>query len=82
MPSEKRSLRGSTGSARACSGLMKKRLPFTTPACVRVVRSSLLTMPKSSSFTSPRAETIRLLGETSRCTRPMALPASLARVCA
>jgi hypothetical protein len=43
---------------------------------VFVTRPSALTMPKSNSFTSPRADTRMLLGETSRWTMPIGRPAS------
>ncbi len=79
-PSENRSARASTSSPRACSGDMKLTLPFTTPCWVRVTRPSAFTMPKSNSFTSPRAVTRMLLGETSRWTMPSADPLSPVRL--
>ncbi len=69
-PSENRSERASTLSPRACSGDMNDTFPFTTPASVRDTRPVALTMPKSRSFTSPRAVTMTLPGEMSRWTIP------------
>jgi hypothetical protein len=53
---------------------MKFTLPFTSPARVCVERCAHLAMPKSSSFTSPRAEASTFIGDTSRWTIPSGRP--------
>ena len=58
--------RGGRPMPRACSGDMKPTFPFTTPFWVWDTRSVAFTMPKSSSFTSPRAEIRTFSGEMSR----------------
>ena len=53
MPSEKMSLRRSSGSPRHCSGDMYGTLPLSVPKRVSPKRFDALAMPKSSSFTAP-----------------------------
>ncbi len=65
-PTEKRSLRPSSGSPRTCSGDMYPVVPFTTPTCVCPRPSRALAMPKSSSFTTPSYVTITFFCATSR----------------
>ena len=61
---------------------MNDTFPFTTPTSVLETRPSPFTIPKSNSFTSPRAVTMTFPGEMSRWTRPIGLPAASVWLCA
>ena len=78
MPSEKMSVRGSSGSPSICSGDMYGIVPTIMPAFVRGATVSLSSRrpgsadrarPKSSTFTRPSSETMTLAGLRSRCVR-------------
>src|SRR5437867_3111889 len=70
-PSEKRSLRGSTGDPPACSGDMYEGVPKNSPAMVSW-EAGTLAIPKSMIFAWPEARTMMFAGLTSRCTIPSA----------
>jgi hypothetical protein len=75
-PSEYRSLRPSTWSPDACSGLMNSGVPTTSPTRVRpraVAGAALIAraIPKSISRARPVARSSMMFsGLTSRCTTP------------
>ncbi len=87
-PSEKRSVRASSASPRACSGDMYATVPSVDPGRVRcaAVASSepaasspnTFARPKSRSFASPRSVTNTFAGFRSRCRIPAAWAASSA----
>src|SRR5690242_15252844 len=81
MPTENTSLRGSSGSLRACSGEMYANLPRTAPPCV-ASDSARFAMPKSVSFTSPARDSSTFDGDTSRWTSAMGLPSGPRDTCA
>jgi hypothetical protein len=53
MPSEKMSLRRSSGAPLACSGDMYEILPLSAPVRVLIVLAAVLATPKSSSLVAP-----------------------------
>ncbi len=72
---------GRARSPSACSGAMYAVFPFTSPVWVSLL-SSILAMPKSSTFTCPEYATITLCGDTSRWTTPSSLSSSSRSSCA
>ncbi len=62
------SVRASTGSRRACSGLMYPTLPNTMPGTVCATRIDDVASPKSANRTAPAQSTKMFDGVTSRCT--------------
>ena len=70
MPSEYRSLRGSAGSPRICSGARYCTVPVTVPACVWRPSAYARARPKSATFTTPSVVTSTFSGLMSRCTMP------------
>ena len=67
------SLRASTGSPLACSGLMYSAVPMTSPTAVMPGASRTWAMPKSVTNARPLPSSSRMLsGFTSRCTMPWA----------
>ena len=71
-PSEKMSVRRSSGACIACSGDMYERFPLRLPTTERSWRR--LARPKSDSFTSPASEMRTFDGVTSRWMRPSGCP--------
>ena len=81
IPSVNWSERWSTEGVRACSGDMYCTVPSRTPAAVRAIPGSEVTLetagvsfarPKSRIFTRPSLVTMRFSGLRSRCTMPPA----------
>ncbi len=64
----------STRSPRACSGLMYRAVPMTTPVAVIRLSSTSRAIPRSVSFAETPVSCVpvrrMLLGDTSRCTTP------------
>ena len=88
-PNAQMSDRLSTGSPRACSGLMYATVPSTTPSArladryqprgaVRASDDRIFAMPKSSTLTTPPGVILMLAGFRSRWTMPLSCAASSA----
>jgi hypothetical protein len=69
-PSAYKSLRPSTGSARACSGERYSGVPMITPLTVMPVEPAERATPKSVMRASPSSLISTFAGFRSRCTTP------------